>query len=85
MVAHYAPQLHLQKIPTQEIDISARFTSLPAMSRRRRRSAPRLSTCCRPCRRPEETGRRPPAAESLLQIANRLPRQSNRSPGGSDR
>ena len=25
VVAHYAPQLHLQKIPTQEIDISARF------------------------------------------------------------
>lgn len=25
VVAHYAPQLHLQKIPTQGIDISARF------------------------------------------------------------
>lgn len=25
VVAHYAPQLHLQKIPTQAIDISARF------------------------------------------------------------
>lgn len=25
VVAHYAPQLHLQKIPTHEIDISARF------------------------------------------------------------
>ncbi len=71
--------------PDARIDISARFTSLPAMSRPRRRSAPRLSTCCRPCRRFEETGCCPPAADSLVQAANRSPRQSNRSPGGSDR